>query len=351
MRKKFNALSQSVGFIVIILAALYGSLAFLGHEQVVKAALSNLEADSAPAAIPAVPASFNYRGTLRDSDGNLVANGNYDLTFKIYSTIGATEALFTQAQTGIIVRDGTFATTIENIPAATFTAGADRFIGVTVEPFAEMVPRERLSGVPYAVQAEDAHNGVPVGGVVDWWRPNANIPIPDGFVVCDGTVINDPLSPYHGQTTPDLRGKMVRGATPTSNELGTGGAESQTVNFGNGTSVAQSINSSQAPGHTHVLPAFTGSVSAVQLADPGTGDYWVRNDENNWTNQSSIAVFANPASQRQGEGNHYHALGGAASEAGSHAHQVTIPALALSGTQTIGTVPPYTNLLKICRTR
>ena len=352
MLKKFNTLAQWIGLIVITLATAYGSLAFFGHEQVVNAAFSKLEQDSATVAVPAVPTSFNYRGTLRDSDNNPIADGEYDITFKIYESMGAPNPLFTQTLNGISVHSGNFSATIKDIPAAIFTDSADRFIGVTVAPFAEMMPRERLSGVPYAVQAEDAHNGVPVGGVVDWWRPNVNIPIPDGFVVCDGSVINDPLSPYNGQATPDLRGQMVRGATQNSGELTTGGAAQQTIQFSNASSVAIGISTATAGNHPHPISGATGSVANVSLGDPGEGNYFVKEFNNGWTDQAILVAEPPAAQNARGEGNHYHAVGTlAVGAAGAHSHTVAIPQLSHTGTQTINTVPPYTNLLKICRTR
>ena len=120
MLKKFNTLAQWIGLIVITLATAYGSLAFFGHEQVVNAAFSKLEQDSATVAVPAVPTSFNYRGTLRDSDNNPIADGEYDITFKIYESIGAPNPLFTQTLNGIAVHGGTFSATIEEIPAAIY---------------------------------------------------------------------------------------------------------------------------------------------------------------------------------------------------------------------------------------
>ncbi|MEM7800434.1 MAG: hypothetical protein AAF633_14660, partial [Chloroflexota bacterium] len=87
-------------------------------------------------------------------------------------------------------------------------------------------------------------------------------------------------------------------------------------------------------------------------------DYWVRNDEGgpngSWDTNSSIAVFREQASStnRRGEGNHYHSAGSLTAEsAGLHFHSVTIPELSHTGSQTLDNMPPYTNLLKICRVR
>jgi hypothetical protein len=52
---------------------------------------------------------------------------------------------------------------------------------------------------------------VPVGGIVEWWSGNGKLPIPPEFVVCDGSVVNDPLSKLNGRATPNLMGRSVLG--------------------------------------------------------------------------------------------------------------------------------------------
>ena len=65
---------------------------------------------------------------------------------------------------------------------------------------------------------------VPIGAVIDWWRPSAAYPIPNGFVVADGSVLSDAKSPLNGMTLPDLRGRFVKGAQAVANIGQTGGA-------------------------------------------------------------------------------------------------------------------------------
>ena len=43
---------------------------------------------------------------------------------------------------------------------------------------------------------------VPVGGIIDWWRPDEATAVPDGFQLCDGAMISE--GPYKGEATPDL---------------------------------------------------------------------------------------------------------------------------------------------------
>jgi hypothetical protein len=69
---------------------------------------------------------------------------------------------------------------------------------------------------------------VPIGTVIDWWRPNANFPIPEGFQICDGSLISNSKSPMQGHNTPSLDNRVVVGsvdpnASAASGGMGTGG--------------------------------------------------------------------------------------------------------------------------------
>jgi hypothetical protein len=62
-------------------------------------------------------------------------------------------------------------------------------------------------------------SGVPVGTVIDWWRPDASFQVPAGFQICDGSVVSDPDSPLSGKTLPNLLNKFIRGVTDP-NQIG-----------------------------------------------------------------------------------------------------------------------------------
>jgi len=75
---------------------------------------------------------------------------------------------------------------------------------------------------------------VPVGTVISWYPPATAFSVdsndgntktlicPPGFAVCDGSVVKDPLSPFNGQTLPDLRNRFILGLN-TGDAGATGG--------------------------------------------------------------------------------------------------------------------------------
>jgi hypothetical protein len=104
------------------------------------------------------------------------------------------------------------------------------------------------------------NNEVPIGGVIEWWRPNIAVPVPTGFVICDGTVTlavgqhdfpnwNSPV------TVPDLRNLFILGADGAKAD-GTGAAGDDTA--GGGPGIRGSANGNkhtlgltEMPSHNH----------------------------------------------------------------------------------------------------
>lgn len=105
------------------------------------------------------PPYLNYQGTLRDAEGKPIS-GVHKLTFRIYDDVTAPlpAALWMEEHNEVTVRDGQFSVLLGNnkpIPPQLFT-GPDMFIGVTVAPMDEMVPRQRFASAPYAMYADHA---------------------------------------------------------------------------------------------------------------------------------------------------------------------------------------------------
>ena len=76
------------------------------------------------------------------------------------------------------------------------------------------------------------NNEVPIGGVIDWWRPQQSVPVPTGFVICDGRAVpagqHDFPGVAGGVNTPDLRHCFILGADSAKAD-GTGAAGNDDV--------------------------------------------------------------------------------------------------------------------------
>lgn len=154
--KRLQVFAQVVGFVIIGLFFLYGIVAFIGGPDRVWAA-TGFSAPETREATQTTPTTMNYQGMLRGEDG-LPLSGSYTLTFKIYPSTIATQSLWSEVHTEVTVREGHFGVLLgDSTPLnATLFASPDRYIGVTVAPFDEMLPRQRLVSVPYTFYAQRA---------------------------------------------------------------------------------------------------------------------------------------------------------------------------------------------------
>jgi hypothetical protein len=213
---------------------------------------------------------------------------------------------------------------------------------------------------PTAARSDHGHGpaGVPLGTVIDWWRPSDDFPIPDGYAVADGRVVADDTSPFFGQALPDLRNRFVRGVNTPSDIGEQGGADSH-AHVGAGTDTvgahtpsgavasagghAHGGQSSEAGAHTpagssasagnhshvgttsnggihtHGLPSNTGSVSLL-ATNPGNHSYYVEDDNRGFRTDNHLAVDSGASAD---EGHHRHTLGGNTGSGGTHAHTIT----------------------------
>jgi hypothetical protein len=188
------------------------------------------------------PTLMSYQGNLLDANGEPVGKSapvNKDVEFYVYDAEEDGNTIWGEKQT-VTVDNGYFSVILgegtklvgdnlfEDMEPGKTDADA-RYIGLIVDGV-DIKPRLRLLTTPYsqlsqhAVSAKnsgtakvaavaetldnitDARSGygfVPVGGIIMW--SSASDAIPEGWLMCDGE-----------DNTPDLRGRFVMGAGPTS---------------------------------------------------------------------------------------------------------------------------------------
>jgi microcystin-dependent protein len=221
---KLKRIAEAIGLIWFVVLAIYGGLAILRGDPASAANNPNIQA--APTASNAsVPMVMNYQGVAYDTAGNPL-NGTYTVTFRIYGNVvdSITNALWSEVHPGVMVRAGLFNVSLGDItpiPPTLFTS-PDRFVGIAVSPYGELLPRQRFASVPYAFRAD-----VPAGTIVAFAGSN----VPDGWLLCNGSevsrtqyqglfnAISTTWGAGNGSTTfklPDLRGRGPVGAGQSS---------------------------------------------------------------------------------------------------------------------------------------
>ena len=173
-----------------------------------------------------VPSSLSIQGRLTDSK-NVNREGNLAFVFTVYDALTGGAILWKKTYANVQVRGGTFHVLLgspdgkddTNRNIADIFDGSDRWVGIqvesqngTLEP--EMIPRQKLASVAYAFVANRLTlPTVPIGTILDWYRPTPTTAMPEGYQMCDGSLITDPESPMQGQNTPNLIDKITYGVT------------------------------------------------------------------------------------------------------------------------------------------
>jgi microcystin-dependent protein len=195
-----------------------------------------------------IPQMINYQGSLTDTNGTPVPNGNYNIEFKIYDVASGGAPLWSEKwdSTTAPISQVTVVGGIFNvmlgfkvpIPVSFFADHPVTYLGIKVGTDSEMLPRQQITSVGYAFTAG---NGVPKGGIIMWSGSVASIP--EGWALCDGS-----------NGTPDLRDRFVVSVGPSYNVGATGG--SKILNFAHGHTVND---------HVHTYSGNTGTISGEHV--------------------------------------------------------------------------------------
>lgn len=131
-----------------------------------------------------VPGIITYQGRLTDAAGQPVADGPYQIKFKIYAAAIGIDSLWSSGFQSVSVTSGGFSYQLGSsnpFPVGLFSADPVRYLGVTVGSDAEMVPRIRLGSAPYAFQSLWADSAKTAVAVVDGAITDADISMSAGI--------------------------------------------------------------------------------------------------------------------------------------------------------------------------
>lgn len=250
-----------------------------------------------------VPQAFSYQGVARYSDGLCIQDGSISIRISIRDTAANGTILYQEQHIQIPTNSqGLFSLLIGADPAKATGGGLTtdfssltwnnqkRWLEVEMDTTggASFVPvgSQQLMSVPYAFASEQAQyadtatvamnvlGGAPVGTVQMFWDAGGMLPIPEGWQILDGSIVNDPLSALFGMPLPDMTNRYAVGTVGNTDTIPTGNtnhsinlSHSHTVNSHN-----HSVSShSHSMSHTHT----SGSYSALFGWD-NQGDVGVR---------------------------------------------------------------------------
>jgi len=111
--------------------------------------------------------NLSIQGVLRTSEGDAVENGEYDLTFRLYTQATTGNPIWEEIIEEVNVKGGIYSI-ILGAGDTPLNAAFDQpyFLGVSVEGGVEMIPRARLTSSPYALSLIGDDNVFPNSGNV-----------------------------------------------------------------------------------------------------------------------------------------------------------------------------------------
>ncbi|MGA8265969.1 MAG: hypothetical protein WB779_16110, partial [Ignavibacteriaceae bacterium] len=119
-----------------------------------------------------VPNTLNYQGVITDSGGKPVADGQYQLTFKLYTVATGGSAIWSETQNSTVT-NGIFSVLLGKVtPLANVTFDSPYWLGITLNSGSEMAPRVELSSSAYSLRARSVADssvtgkGIAVGQVM-----------------------------------------------------------------------------------------------------------------------------------------------------------------------------------------
>jgi hypothetical protein len=102
-------------------------------------------------ALAQAPSTMSYQGVLTDAGGNIVPDGAYNLTFKIYDVPGAGAALWTENWFGVAVAKGGFSVLLGSSTPLALPFDKQYWLGIAVGGGGELTPRVQLASSPYGL--------------------------------------------------------------------------------------------------------------------------------------------------------------------------------------------------------
>lgn len=111
-----------------------------------------------------VPRTISYQGVLKEVGGDIVSDGDYELTFRLYDTPDDLYVLWAETDT-VSVSDGVFNVILGKRTSLDLEFDETYWLGVSVGGDPELTPRVELTASPYAFRAAVADSAV--GGVSD----------------------------------------------------------------------------------------------------------------------------------------------------------------------------------------
>jgi hypothetical protein len=110
-------------------------------------------------------ATLSIQGVLQNFNGSAVDNGQYDITFRLYTTDAGGTAIWSETQT-VTVTGGVYSVLLGAVNPLTVPFDQPYYVGLTIPGGPEHTPRTQLTSAPYALAMLGQDNKFPSTGMV-----------------------------------------------------------------------------------------------------------------------------------------------------------------------------------------
>lgn len=98
-----------------------------------------------------VVGTLRIQGTLKNNNGQPATDGNYALTFKLYTAAAGGTAIWTETQPAVQITGGVYSAVLGSVSPLTPAFDVPYWLGVTIGSGTELQPRTALTAAPYAL--------------------------------------------------------------------------------------------------------------------------------------------------------------------------------------------------------
>jgi hypothetical protein len=105
-----------------------------------------------------IPQTITYQGVLTDDGGNVVTDGSYTMSFRLYASESGTTALWSESQVVVVV-NGVFNVLLGKETLLDLPFNQPYWLGVTVGDGSELSPRIQFTSSAYSLRARSVADG------------------------------------------------------------------------------------------------------------------------------------------------------------------------------------------------
>jgi len=113
-----------------------------------------------------IPGTINVQGILTNASGQIVANGNYSITFRLYLSAQDNIVLWEEKQENLSVQAGVFSASLGKIKPFTVPFDKTYYLGIQIGLEAELAPRIEMTSTPYSMMAKSVENNSITGAKI-----------------------------------------------------------------------------------------------------------------------------------------------------------------------------------------